>query len=420
MKPLFLSASAIAVALCSTAMAEQLINDNLVVTGNMCVGLDCATGDADLNLNGIVLRAGVPKIHFNSSNSTFIDWELSGSATNGGARNFSLDSTRTGGTTTPFIIQGQPPTSSFVMENNGDIGFGTSMAQAELHVVRSAHPALRLEQDTSGGLGHHTWDMSVGNSGFQIVDVGNPFSVVPFTIENGADPGAFHIDATGTVGMGTTTPSTGLHVWDNTGQGAILIEETSAGTLGQMTLRNNGITFFTLEDTSIADAPNTGRKWNFQNQNGTFRVTTAPGGPGEIEMILTPAGDMTIEGALTQNSDKHKKMAIEPVDPAAILQKVAELPVSSWMYKDNAALGIRHIGPMAQDFHAAFDVGASETGISSLDTSGVALAAIQALASENAALRTQAEEAGIETRALKAELDALKRRFAALEDQFAD
>ena len=99
--------------------------------------------------------------------------------------------------------------------------------------------------------------------------------------------------------MGTAIPTTGLHMRKADGTGAILVEETSAGTLGQMTLRNNGITFFTLEDTSIAAGDNTGRAWNFQNQAGTFRVTTAPGGPGEIEMILTPAGDMTIKGSLT-------------------------------------------------------------------------------------------------------------------------
>ncbi|MBD3663374.1 hypothetical protein [Sulfitobacter aestuariivivens] len=103
----------------------------------------------------------------------------------------------------------------------------------------------------------------------------------------------------GSVGLGTGFAAAALHVRRSDNTAALLIEETGAGTLGQLALRNNGITFFSLEDTSIADAPNSGRAWNFQNQAGTFRVTTAPGGPGEIEMILTPAGDMTIKGELT-------------------------------------------------------------------------------------------------------------------------
>ncbi|WP_157707368.1 tail fiber domain-containing protein [Roseovarius faecimaris] len=280
-------------------------------------------------------------------------------------------------------------------------------------------PNLRFE-DVIGTT--YQWDVGGNHIGFFVEDV--TASRLPFIIAPGAPTNSIYIAGSGGIGMGTDLPSTGLHVQKSDGTGAILIEETSAGTLGQMTLRNNGITFFTLEDTSIADVDNSGRKWNFQNQAGTFRVTTAPGGPGEIEMILTPAGDMTIEGALTQNSDKNKKMAIEPVDPGEILQKVAELPVSSWMYKDNEALGIRHMGPMAQDFHAAFGLGASETGISSLDTSGVALAAIQALASENAALRTESAklkaQTKAETDALRAQLTALTARLSAMEMQITD
>jgi len=71
-------------------------------------------------------------------------------------------------------------------------------------------------------------------------------------------------------------------------------------------------------------------------------------------------------------------MAIVPVDASAILDKVAELPVSMWTYKDDTS-GARHVGPMAQDFYAAFGLGATETGIATLDTSGVALASIKAL-----------------------------------------
>jgi trimeric autotransporter adhesin len=53
--------------------------------------------------------------------------------------------------------------------------------------------------------------------------------------------------------------------------------------------------------------------------------------------------------------------------------------------------GVRHIGPMAQDFAAAFAVGENDTTINSIDADGVALAAIQGLNAklerENAELR---------------------------------
>ncbi|MCJ7874798.1 tail fiber domain-containing protein [Phaeobacter sp. J2-8] len=115
--------------------------------------------------------------------------------------------------------------------------------------------------------------------------------------------------------------------------------------------------------------------------------------PGENTSLavfdLSNTGDLQIDGALTQSSDKNRKMAIEPVDPTEILAKVRSMPVAEWTYKHDAATGIRHIGPMAQDFYAAFGTGADEKGISSLDGTGVALAAIQALSAENIELRAR-------------------------------
>jgi hypothetical protein len=61
-----------------------------------------------------------------------------------------------------------------------------------------------------------------------------------------------------------------------------------------------------------------------------------------------------------------------------VLNKVLALPIKEWSYKDSID-NIRHIGPMAEDFYEAFGLGESETGIATLDTSGVALAAIQGL-----------------------------------------
>ena len=69
---------------------------------------------------------------------------------------------------------------------------------------------------------------------------------------------------------------------------------------------------------------------------------------------------------------------IEPVNSAAILERVAGLPIPQWRFQTEAS-GVKHIGPMAQDFHAAFGLGADETAIATVDADGVALAAIQGL-----------------------------------------
>jgi hypothetical protein len=52
--------------------------------------------------------------------------------------------------------------------------------------------------------------------------------------------------------------------------------------------------------------------------------------------------------------------------------------VSTWNYTAQDG-SIRHMGPMAQDFRAAFGLGEDDTTISVVDEQGVALAAIQGL-----------------------------------------
>lgn len=86
------------------------------------------------------------------------------------------------------------------------------------------------------------------------------------------------------------------------------------------------------------------------------------------------------------SSDRHLKTNVRAVDPADMLQRVRDLPISTWNdTRDDPS--IRHIGPMAQDFAALFGVGADDRHIHPLDGQGVALVAIQALAIEVERLR---------------------------------
>lgn len=110
---------------------------------------------------------------------------------------------------------------------------------------------------------------------------------------------------------------------------------------------------------------------------------------------------------LTENSDYNAKEDITPIDPTTVLQTLVELPLSTWSYRKDP--GVRHLGPMAQDFHDRFGLGESPTGIATLDTSGVALAAIQALAADNAA--KEARIAHLEVQL--AELEAVVAQLAA-------
>ncbi|MEY2430162.1 MAG: hypothetical protein QOJ40_3047, partial [Verrucomicrobiota bacterium] len=96
--------------------------------------------------------------------------------------------------------------------------------------------------------------------------------------------------------------------------------------------------------------------------------------------VVTITNDGTIYCKNTVlTSDRNGKENFTALDAKTVLAKVASLPMTEWNYKDNSA-EVRHIGPMAQDFHAAFALnGADDTRISTVDEGGVALAAIQGL-----------------------------------------
>jgi hypothetical protein len=90
-------------------------------------------------------------------------------------------------------------------------------------------------------------------------------------------------------------------------------------------------------------------------------------------------------GSWSSLSDRRVKTAILPVDATDVLSRVVALPMSTWSYIAQGE-AIRHMGPMAQDFRAAFGLGENDTTIATVDADGVALAAIQGL---NAKLEAQ-------------------------------
>ncbi len=159
-------------------------------------------------------------------------------------------------------------------------------------------------------------------------------------------PNSLVVDEIGNIGIGTANPTqTGLHI----------NAEDFPG------LR--------MEDT------NTSNNWTLVHNGGGASLIHQYNGVGKSRLGAT--GNLTIEGFLSENSDRSAKERITRLDVGAVLDKVLAMPITEWSYKKDAA--VRHIGPMAQDFHAAFGVGATDTKIATLDTSGVALAAIQGL-----------------------------------------
>jgi hypothetical protein len=99
-------------------------------------------------------------------------------------------------------------------------------------------------------------------------------------------------------------------------------------------------------------------------------------------------------------SDRTVKRDIEPVDEQLVLERVSQLPISTWSYRtDNPS--VRHLGPMAQDFFAAFGLGDSDRTYDAVDAHGVALAAIKALHDQLEQQNARIEQLELENRELR-------------------
>ncbi len=388
---------AIPLAFAGTAIADQVILDDLIVDGSTCVGQDCVNGES-FGFDTIRLKENNLRIRAvdTSSTSSFPtnDWQITfNDSANGGANKFSIDDIDGG--RTPFTIEAGAPSHSLYVDDGGRVGFGTSTPVVDLHVKSGNTPTLRLEQDGSSGFAPQTWDVAGNEAGFFIRDATNG-STLPFRIIPGASSQSLVIDDDDDIGMGAgTNPTASLHVKRSDGTAKLLVEEAS-GTKADRVLfevSNNGSAKVQLTNTNAAHG------WGFATpDDDSFRISAQ--GSGAIEFELDGSGNLEIAGNLTELSDRNSKMNIRFVSDEEILNRVLKLPIAKWQYKDS--IGTDHIGPMAQDFHAAFGLGKNNTHIATLDMSGVALASIKALYSK-------LSEKDAEIQALSDELGNLKR-----------
>jgi Chaperone of endosialidase len=113
-------------------------------------------------------------------------------------------------------------------------------------------------------------------------------------------------------------------------------------------------------------------------------------------------------------SDRNLKENITLLDGRDILSYLAAIPVFSWNYKSQDP-SIRHIGPMAQDFRAAFGVGENERSISTVDAHGISLAAIQGLYKLMQEKEQEIRGLKRENTELRGEIRDIVKRLAAIE-----
>ena len=106
-------------------------------------------------------------------------------------------------------------------------------------------------------------------------------------------------------------------------------------------------------------------------------------------------------------SDVNAKENFRDVDGEVLLTKLARIPIREWNYKAQDT-AIRHMGPTAQDFRAAFGLGDFPLRINTIDADGVALAGVKALDTRTSALRATVDDLRRENADLRARLARLE------------
>jgi len=145
-------------------------------------------------------------------------------------------------------------------------------------------------------------------------------------------------------------------------------------------------------------------------------VTSINGVPGDlilqggtgIQVTLNGDGKTLVISQTGQPSDRNIKTDFSAVQPQEVLAKLLALPIQNWRFTNEVA-DVRHLGPMAQDFHAAFGLnGTDDKHISTVDEGGVALAAIQGL-------NQKLQEKDAEIQQLKQSVAELRQAVSQLE-----
>lgn len=134
-----------------------------------------------------------------------------------------------------------------------------------------------------------------------------------------------------------------------------------------------------------------------RDSNGALTLSLPSLTTGTDRLVVSggTGGSATLShgGSWTNASSRSYKSDFMAVDPLDVLARVVDLPISRWNYIGSTEG--EHMGPMAEDFKAAFGLAGNGSSIATVDADGVALAAIQGLnrklEAENAELRRRLE-----------------------------
>src|SRR3989454_4833238 len=187
--------------------------DDEDIQGSLCVGLDCVNNEV-FGFDTIRLKENNTRIQFNDTSTSAgfptNNWQIRANDSANGGANFLgfVDQGATGTSETGtivFSVAAGAPANSVKVDSSGRLGLRTATPVLDVHANTSNTPAIRLEQNNGGGFTAQTWDIAGNEANFFVRDVTGG-SRLPFRIRPGAPTSSIDINASGNVGVGTSSP----------------------------------------------------------------------------------------------------------------------------------------------------------------------------------------------------------------------
>jgi hypothetical protein len=277
---------------------DQVIPDDLIVQGSICAGLDCVNNE-DFGFDTIRVKENNTRIQFDDTSTSAgfptNNWQIRANSSGSGGGSFLafVDQGTTGASETGtivFEVDAGAPANSLRVSSGGNIGVGTATPVLDVHVNTTDTPAIRLEQNNSGGFTAQTWDIAGNEANFFVRDVTSG-SRLPFRIRPGAPTSSIDISASGNVGILTASPGTALDVSGNA--------LTVGSDLGGATTRTNA----TTKVSRVAVPPFTTGNLNFAYTAGATTNTDNIAALGGAAGGFSAATVIVFHTAATTNTD---------------------------------------------------------------------------------------------------------------------
>jgi len=331
-------------------MFDFVIADDLIVQGSACAGLDCVNNE-NFGFDTIRLKENNTRIQFDDTSASVgfatNNWQIrANSSANGGASFLAfVDQGAAGNSETGtivFEVDAGAPANSLKVASNGKVGLRTATPVLDVHANTTDTPAIRLEQNNSGGFTAQTWDVAGNEANFFIRDVTGG-SRLSFRIRPGAPTSSLDIAANGNVGVGTQSPRARVdlkQIEDSFIGGLHLRRLATDDTWAVVTGSDNNMYFGYATSASLADtaADFTVNPLILTANNRVGIGTATP------DQKLSVNGDASKSGGGSWQIFSDERLKNFRGSFSRGLKEVMQLQPMRYEYRQNNSLGLKSLG----------------------------------------------------------------------------